>query len=439
MKLLNHATAYFAGLLLLVITLWAGLFYVNMLDEIYDSMDDGLENQKILVMQQALKDSTVLAQKEFDAGYYKVQEISARQALKATDLYQDTLMYMQNEKDFEPVRMLTTVFQRQGKYYQLRLITSMVEEDDLIEDLLYSLLWLYIGLIATLLLLNNLLLKRIWRPFNNLVRHLRTFKLEDAKPLPLQKTSIEEFQLLNQTVDKLLQKNVATYQSQKSFIENASHELQTPLAISLNKLELLAETQPLQENQLLKIGDVMENLERLTRLNKSLLLLSKIENQQFVQEEEVALPEIIQKAVSDFSDQIAFKQISLELQLSEGVTRKMNPDLALVLVMNLLKNALVHNVPGGFIQVDLTSQALSIKNSGPAAPLDASKIFTRFYKDANATASTGLGLAIVQAICAHYGFKIQYTYQQGHLFTISFPKKEHPTRFSKPASKKSSL
>jgi signal transduction histidine kinase len=420
MKLLNHATAYFAGLLLLVITVWAGLFYYNMLDEIYDSMDDGLENQKILVMQQALKDSTVLAQQDFEAGYYKVQEISARQALRATDLYQDTLMYMQNEKDFEPMRMLTTVFQRQGKFYQLRLITSMVEEDDLIEDLLYSLLWLYVGLVATLLLLNNLLMKRIWRPFYNLVRHLRTFKLEDATPMPPQKTSIEEFQVLSQTVDKLLQKNVATYQSQKSFIENAAHELQTPLAISLNKLELLAETPPWQENQLQQIGAVIENLERLTRLNKSLLLLSKIENQQFVQEEAVALPEVVKKAAEDFEDQLAYKSIMLQTQLTPGVTVHMNPDLAAILVMNLLKNAIVHNYQGGTIHLDLTPQALTLKNTGQAEPLESAKIFTRFYKDGNSTASTGLGLAIVQAICDHYGFQLQYTFQQGHQFTVSF-------------------
>ena len=164
MKLLNFATAWFAALLLLVLLVWAGLFYYNMLDEIYDSMDDGLENQKMLVLRQAALDPQVLQQKEFANGYYKVKELAWQQARKRPEVYLDTLMYMQNEKDFEPVRMLKTVFRHQNRYYELRVITSMVEEDDLISDLMYSLLWLYLGLLASILVLNNVLLRRIWRP-----------------------------------------------------------------------------------------------------------------------------------------------------------------------------------------------------------------------------------------------------------------------------------
>ncbi|WP_205499663.1 sensor histidine kinase [Rufibacter psychrotolerans] len=420
MKLLNHATAYFAGLLLLVISGWAALFYFNMLDEIYDSMDDGLENQKILVMQKARQDSTVLLQRGFEAGYYSVREIPKGQALPRTDLYQDTLMYMQNEKDFEPVRMLTTVFRQGHRYYELRLITSMVEEDDLIEDLLYSLLWLYVGLIASILVVNNLLLKKIWQPFYHILHRLQRFRLEDAQPVPVQKTSIAEFQLLNQTVEELLRQNVATYQSQKAFIENASHELQTPLAISLNKLELLAETQPLQEEQLLQIGSIMENLERLTRLNKSLLLLSKIENRQFGQQEEVSLQKLLQKALTDFSDQIAFKNLRVELDAPQDVTLLVHPDLAAMLVMNLLKNAIVHNVPGGFLRISLSQTALRLENSGKEQPLPPDQVFARFYKDAASPASTGLGLSIVKAICDLYGYSVQYSYGQGHVFTVNF-------------------
>ncbi|WP_181304224.1 HAMP domain-containing sensor histidine kinase [Rufibacter sp. XAAS-G3-1] len=421
MKLLNHATAYLAGLLLLVISLWAGLFYVNMLDEIYDSIDDGLGNQKILVMQKAAQDSTVLRQREFEAGYFRVREIPFTLAIHRKDQYRDTLMFMQNEQDFEPVRLLTTVFRHKGRYYELSLITSMVEEDDLIEDLLYSLLWLYLGLIASILVLNNLLLKRIWRPFYHILQRLQHFKLDDPQPVPVQPTNIEEFQLLNQTVEKLLQQNVAVYQNQKVFIENAAHELQTPLAISLNKLELLAESQPLHENQLLQIGTVMENLERLTRLNKSLLLLSKIENRQFAQEADVELSTLLQKSLADFEEQLAFKDITVELQLEQEVTLRMNPDLATMLVLNLLKNALVHNVPGGFLRIQLSVSGLVFENSGKTdQPLNQEQVFTRFFKDDSSTASTGLGLPIVKAICDLYGFKVQYDFRQGHTFTVTF-------------------
>ncbi|MGV3538538.1 MAG: sensor histidine kinase [Rufibacter sp.] len=420
MKLLNHATAYFAGVLLVAISAWAGLFYYNMLDEIYDSIDDGLENQKILVLQKAAQDSTVLSQREFEEGYYKIKEVPAALGRKQKDVYQDTLMYMQNEKDFEPVRLLTTVFQHKDHYYELRLITSMVEEDDLIEDLLFSLLWLYAGLIASILLLNNLVLKRIWRPFYRLLQRLQQFRLEDAKPFPSPKTRIEEFQLLNQTVEKLLQSNITTYNSQKAFVENASHELQTPLAISLNKLELLAESPNLQESQLEQIGAVMQNLERLTRLNKSLLLLAKIENRQFVAQQKVDFSQVVEQVLADFRDQIEYKGITVSQALAGNVLVKMNPDLAIMLVANLLKNAVVHNLGNGFIHLSLSTEGLTIANSGKEVPLDVTRLFNRFYKEDASAASTGLGLAIAKAICDLYGFQIKYEYRQRHTVSVQF-------------------
>ena len=214
MKLLNYATAYFAAMLLVVLLVWAGLFYYTMLEEIYDSMDDGLENQKLLVLQQAARDSTVLQQKTFDNGYYTIRELPLAAVKHRREVYLDTLMYMQNEKDFEPVRMLKTAFRHQNRFYELRVITSMVEEDDLIEDLLYSLLWLYLGLLASILLLNNVLLRKIWQPFYQLLKDLQGFRLTDHQPLPAQKSRIAEFRLLQNTAEELLQSNVDTFNSQ---------------------------------------------------------------------------------------------------------------------------------------------------------------------------------------------------------------------------------
>jgi signal transduction histidine kinase len=420
MKLLNYTTAYFAAILLLVISSWAALFYYNMLDEIYDSMDDGLENQKILVLQKAARDSTVFNRRTFDEGYYTVKKLPAAPAQSRKDRYQDTLMYMQNERDFEPVRMLTTIFQHQGRFYELRVITSMVEEDDLIEDLLYALLWLYLGLLASILVLNNFLLKRIWRPFYRLLQRLKDFRLENSRPVMAEPTNIIEFQLLNRTIEQLLQTNIATYISQKTFIENAAHELQTPLAISLNKLELLAEGNNLQEDQLAQIGSVMQNLERLTRLNKSLLLLSKIENKQFAQAEEVNINELTRKLIADFADQAAFRDIKVTLHEAAACRPKLNPDLAEILLINLIKNALIHNHSGGCVNITVHKESFIIENTGQDKPLNRQRLFTRFQKDTAAPGSTGLGLAIVKAISDLYGFRLTYEYRQKHILAVFF-------------------
>ncbi|MGV3585389.1 MAG: sensor histidine kinase [Adhaeribacter sp.] len=420
MKLLNYTTSYLAGILLAIILVWAAIFYFNMLDEIYDSMDDGLENQKILVIQKAARDSTVLARRDFEDGYYRLKEISFAQAQHRKDIYQDTLMYMLNEQDFEPIRMLTTVFSYQNRFYELRVITSMVEEDDLIEDLLFALLWLYLGLIASILVLNNILLKRIWQPFYKLLQRLQEFRLEEPTQLVAEPTQVAEFKLLNSTIEKLLQKNIETYTSQKVFIENAAHELQTPLAISLNKLELLAESQNLQEDQLTQIGAVMQNLERLTRLNKSLLLLSKIENKQFGPVEEVNINEAIQKVVADFADQATYRNITVQVQEAAICQQKLNPDLALILIMNLIKNAIMHNVPGGVVNISIDENSFVIQNSGKPEPLNSQKLFNRFYKNTDSPGSTGLGLAIAKAIADLYQFRITYEYQQLHQIAVYF-------------------
>ena len=420
MKLLNYATSYLAVILFLVISVWATLFYFNMLDEIYDSMDDGLENQKMLVLQKAAQDSTVLQQANFEEGYYKIKELACKPVKNQKDVYQDTLMYMQNEKDFEPVRMLKTVFRQHNQYYELRVITSMVEEDDLIEDLLYSLLWLYLGLIISIPTLNNILLKKIWQPFYTILQRLQFFSLDDPKPFTPGKTNIEEFRIMSQTVENLLESNINAYNSQKTFIENAAHELQTPLAISLNKLELLVESNQLPGSQLDQIGAIMQNLERLTRLNKALLLLSKIENKQFAAEEEVIINAVIKKVIEDFSDQAAFRQIRINLREEAVCRQKLNPDLATILVVNLLKNALTHNYNGGFINILLKKSVLIVENSGKETPLDHNKIYSRFYKATTAPASTGLGLAIVKAITDLYNFRLTYHCQQQHIFTVHF-------------------
>ena len=422
MKLLNYTSAYFAGILLLIISIWAGLFYYSMLDEIYDSMDDGLKNQKLLVIRKASTDTTILNHPAFEEGYYTIKEIPFTNAADYKDTFVDTLMYMENEEDYEPVRMLRTAFSHpNGRYYELQLITSMVEEDDLISDLLYYLVWLYAGLVATILILNNVLLRKIWKPFYRLLERLKKFKLEDQQEFKIKKTNIEEFRLLNETVQKLIQSNIATFNNQKQFIENASHELQTPLAISLNKLELLVENNNLSEEQLQILASVINNLERSTRLNKSLSQLSKIENRQFPEATETNFNDLVKKQLEDFAALAEHRNVMLHLEEEGMLQPKMNPDLATILITNLLKNAVSHNISGGTVTVQIKPNSLIIENSGSGTTLDQRQIFSRFYKGEQNSGSTGLGLAIVKAITDLYGFKVGYSFRDNkHRFTVWF-------------------
>ncbi|HET9432175.1 MAG TPA: histidine kinase dimerization/phospho-acceptor domain-containing protein, partial [Chitinophagaceae bacterium] len=313
MKLLNYTSVYFSVALLIVISIWAAAFYYTMLIEIYDSIDDGLDNQKGLVIQKAATDTALLNKNNFDESDYTINEIPAGTAVNLRDMYIDTMMFMQNEKSDEPVRLLKTVFLQNGKYYELKVATSMVEEDDLVRQMFFSILWLYLGLVLFIIIFNNFLFKKIWQPFYQLLKHLKKFRLDKPEPVAPIKTKVDEFNMLSVTVQKFVQRNIDTYTSQKHFIENASHELQTPLAISINKLEALAEDDQLKPDQLKLVASALDHLERLTRLNKSLLLLSKIENKQFAEASPVDINELIQKIAADFSDQLTFSDLKLTI------------------------------------------------------------------------------------------------------------------------------
>ena len=420
MKLLNYTSVYFSVALLIVISIWAAVFYYTMLIEIYDSIDDGLDNQKGLVIQKAATDTNLLNKNNFDESDYTINEIPAGAAVNLRDTYIDTMMFMQNEKSDEPVRLLKTVFLQNGKYYELKVATSMVEEDDLVRQMFFSILWLYLGLVLFIIIFNNFLFKKIWQPFYQLLKHLKKFRLDKPEPVAPIKTKVDEFNMLSETVQKFVQRNIDTYTSQKHFIENASHELQTPLAISINKLETLVEDDQLKPDQLKLVASAMDHLERLTRLNKSLLLLSKIENKQFAEESPVDINELIQKITTDFSDQLTFSNLKLTIMEKNSCIQKMSIGLATILLINLVKNAIIHNKPGGFVTITIDSNSLMVENSGVEKPLDQDKIFNRFHSDEPSSVSTGLGLAIVKAISDLYNFKTTYRYERGHIITVHF-------------------
>ncbi len=419
MKLLNYTTTYFAVILVFLLALWALIFYFEILDEIYDSMDDGLDNQKMLVIRKARQDPSILKKTVFEDGNYVFTPTTPKFSEGFTDVYRDTLMFMENESEFEPVRLLESVFKHDGSYYKIKVITSMVEEDDLRKELFFSLLWLYLGLILTIVLLNSFFQQKAWKPFYKLLRRLEKFSIEKDEKIEFEKTKIEEFKLLNERIDRLLKKSVESYKSQKEFIENASHELQTPLAISINKLELMAENADLPPEQMEELGTVLQSLERLTRLNRSLLLLSRIENRQFAETETIDWNELVKQIITEFEDFTAHQQVKIVLSEEDKIDHSGNKDLAGILISNLLKNAIFHSPSGTAVEIIISSGSIEFKNPG-TGPLEKSRIFSRF-KGTEKADSSGLGLAISKAIVEKMDLELNYTYTaQKHVFTITF-------------------
>lgn len=424
MKLIHRSLLYFSAALFVVIGVWAVLFYANMIDEIQDSLDDGLENNKEQLLERFKVEKNLLNEKEFRGINFAVQEVDKTLYFNnpKEDVYIDTLMYFLNEDDLEPVRMLLTHFQQDNTYYQLRIVTSQIEEDDLIEDTLYAIVWLFVSLVVSLVLLNFFVLRKLWQPFYKILRHLTNFRIDKNTEMITIDSKTKEFSELQSAANALLKRSVQIYTSQKEFTENASHELQTPLAIILNKLELLLDSEELSnEEKSKRIYEIVGIAERMKRLNKSLLLLAKIENNHYTNTQKFDLNEEIERVVAEFAEIADFRKITIEMRLPEQCEVQMDKVLANILLTNLVKNAIVYNIPNGKVIVTVEGSTLKICNTGREEALNNQKIFERFYKKGVGSQSTGLGLSIVNAICTLYKIHPQYQYlDKKHCFILKF-------------------
>lgn len=419
MKLLNQSLVYLSIPIFIIVSLWAVVFYFSMLREIHDSIDDGLDNYKLLILQKSKIDASILSKTEFGESNYAIRKIDPAESI-STDVYQDTLMYMLNEQEMEPVRMLTTTFQYNEAHYKLKVISSMVEEDDQIRNLFWAGILLYVLLLASITIIDNIVLQKLWRPFYSFLEQLKKFRIDKKNTIPEMKTKIREFVELKKATDTLINRTLGAYDHQKQFIGNAAHELQTPLAIITNKLELLLEENRLNDADAETIAQVMQTATRLIQLNKSLLLLSKIENKQFFDNQRLYLNQLVHQVVAEVEDFRLFKNIALTIEEKEQVAVNMDPHLAYILIANLIKNAIFHNIENGQIRLIIKHRTLIINNTSSAGKLDEQKMFKRFYRAKSTKKSTGLGLPIVQAICNLYHFPISYSYSHEHSFRITF-------------------
>lgn len=424
MKLLNKSLRYLLISLFFIIGIWSAIFYFRLLNEIKGSVDEGLENYKRQIVYLAQKDTNILRQHSFEEGFYAIKEIDSNYAFSFKDIYVDTLMYMQDNDDenleLEPVRQLTTAFERDGKYYKLTIINSMVEEDDLIQDLIWEAVGLYLVLILSIAFINNFVLQKLWKPFYILLDKLKKFQLGKSE-IPEVPTNVKEFEDLQIALKSLLINSNQTLEKQKEFIGNASHELQTPLAIAIHKLELILEKNKLDNEQAEQIAEVLSIIERSTRLNKSLLLLTKIENKQFINNEDLILNETFKQCLDEYEELLEYKKIQVELIENSELKLNIDPALAQIIASNLIKNAVVHNVKNGILKIEFKDNLLIVSNSGRKEALDGTKIFDRFQKSNQEQGGSGLGLAILRAICNIYGYKVSYNFKNDlHNFEIIF-------------------
>lgn len=322
--------------------------------------------------------------------------------------------------EMEPYRELLFSVSVAGQYYTVSVSNSEEETEDLLMLIMMITAGMILLLLGTLFLANRLLLRRIWQPFYRTLGGMREFNLSSRQPLPAGDTDIEEFRSLDEATRQMTQQILKDYEMLKNFTENASHEMQTPLAIINSKLDLLIQDPALGEQHHRPIQTMYDAISRLRQLNQSLLLLTKIENQQFVHTEPIDLASLIEEKLAQLEDPLRDRHLAVHTDL-DRLRLPINGYLADILLNNLLLNAIRHNQDGGQIAIRLREQSLRVSNSGPALAFDPGTIFDRFVKGSH-SGGTGLGLAIVRQICENYQFSLSYSYtDQLHVIDIGFP------------------
>lgn len=349
-----------------------------------------------------------------------IEKISPGQIRKDTVYtYEKQLPFISEQKK-ERYRCLKKVVYLHNKPYLFTIQTNIEESHETIAVIAMITIFFFVVIVVGLLYLNRKLSSSIWKPFRDTLDQLKTFNLNSQNTIEFPVSDTSEFEELNQSLYKLIERNISTYKAQKEFTENASHELQTPLAIIKNKLDILLQDQDLTEKQYRIAEDINKALTRSSRINKNLLLLAKIDNNQFDHSETIFFDQLLHQSIEILEEHFEQKNISATESISNDVQVNGNSILTEILINNLIINAIRHTSPGGSVSIELNQSYFEVSNSG-TEKLNTEALFKRFSKFSPDNNGSGLGLSIIQEIGRLHQWMISYRFENGlHIFTVKF-------------------
>lgn len=421
MKLLTKTTLYFLLIMLPVFTAGAFFLYNRFNKEIKHETDEELLNDQLEWVRYL--DTTSAGNPVFriSTPEFNIRPVDApvqrKPRLTTVDIYQEP------EDTYAPFRQLSQVITVRDQHYELIIRKSLIEKDDLVKNIIHVMLLAFGGLLVFALVSNWLISRKIWKPFYRSLDQIQQLQLNKLAKVIFEQTPTYEFNQLNSSLTSMTARMYQDYLNMKELTEDAAHEMQTPLAIAQSKLELLLQDESLTAAQQRNILLSYDELQRLSRLNHSLLLLAKIENRQFPVSAPLKLAAVIRKYLQLFEELIAEKQLTINSQLDEESEWPLHPALADLLISNLLGNAIKYNYPGGEITLLLTARSLQISNTSELAAIPADQLYQRFKKQQDTYSnSNGLGLAIVKKMADSYQLTLTYLHTGNvHQFTVTLP------------------
>ncbi|MCC9166305.1 sensor histidine kinase [Pontibacter harenae] len=422
MRILTKTSLYYLLVSLLVFLIGGVSFYKIMQIEIYDEVDDQLYTDQVNILGYIRQHNKLPSVTSGISEAIIVRE--ADEVHKGIEELSDTLIFSTYDDEFVPFRRLTFTAYQNGKPYEYTILKSLIDFSDLFESTMLAMGWIFLLLLVGMGVVNYAINKYSWRPFYDTLTKVKSYGLSQHKPLHLNSSSTTEFQELNQVLQAMTAKIHHDYLNLKEFTENASHEIQTPLAILNSKIELFMQSENLTQQQAKLLEEMYSSVSRLSRLNKSLILLTRIENREYKVQEPIPLHLVIQEQLEQLQEMASMHQLIVLPPQLEPTFILMNQGLAEMLVSNLLTNAIRHNHEGGTIQVSLSPQELCVENTGEALEVAPELLFARFMSVKDSSGSLGIGLALVKKVCEIYAMTPSYAYANGkHSLCIRFQQK----------------
>jgi len=339
----------------------------------------------------------------------------------ATTTYhlKDTVLYNRDMKAYMPYRQLGTTIKSGNNYYRIRIYKSLITSNYLIEKIALIITLMLMLFLIFAFFLNRYIFGKVWADFFDTLHIMQNFRLDNPHRETFQPSEIIEFNQLNRELLRMTDKIIRDYEAVKEFTGNLSHEVQTPLSVIKNKTELLFQ-ESLNEKQYKLAGSIYSATNRLSGIIRSLSLIARVDKNQFADKTTVELKPLIRKHTENFTGLMASRNIKLESQLEGAPKVVMDKDLADILINNLVKNAVRHNIENGFIRIRLDDQKLIIENSGEDPGMPTEALFEQFSRASN-QGFMGIGLAIVKKITDYYNWRIRYQYREGvHKMEIDF-------------------
>ena len=422
MKLLTKTTLYFLITLIPLLAL-AGFYLFNQFSkEINYRSDRELITEEIAwikYLRSEVANGTTFILRTPDLAIFPT-----RAAVASHPTITNTNGYGINENGV-PYRQLSQVVSISGIAYQIIIRQSQEQKAALVTDVTRIMLFVFIGLFVATLIFNWAISKRLWMPFRRSLNKIRSVELQKMENVHFEETNTKEFNELNASLNYMKTRIYKDYVNMKEFTENAAHEMQTPVAVVLSKLELLLQDSNLKDDQVQAILQSTDALRQLSKLNESLLLLAKIENNQFETTTQISLADVTEKYIHLFDEFIKEKQLIIKTIFNGSFMVQLHPILADSLIINLLGNAIKYNYNGGSIDITIDDNKFQISNTSLFSAIPPDKLFMRLNTSKKTKEiSNGLGLAIVKKIADVHHLNIDYHSENGvHSFVL------RPARF----------